>query len=119
MTPRLREGQGGINMSRACAIRLCRRWWCRAAQQAMAQGTTPMPALTARRIAGGDAAKLAVYNHITADPETQITVSCRATGSFQATCMALLNPGDEVILFEPFYAYHVQAIQAVEAVPGM
>ena len=31
--------------------------------------------------------------------------------------MALLNPGDEVILFEPFYAYHVQAILAVEAVP--
>ena len=45
------------------------------------------------------AAKLAVYNHITADPETQITVSAGATGSFQATCMALLNPGDEVILF--------------------
>lgn len=63
------------------------------------------------------AAKLASYNRITADPETNITVSAGATGSFQATCMALLNPGDEVILFEPFYAYHVQAILAVEAVP--
>jgi aminotransferase len=63
------------------------------------------------------ASKLATYNRITADPETNITVSAGATGSFQATCMALLNPGDEVILFEPFYAYHVQAILAVEAVP--
>ncbi len=63
------------------------------------------------------AAKLASYNRITADPETNITVSAGATGSFQATCMALLNPCDEVILFEPFYAYHVQAILAVEAVP--
>jgi aminotransferase len=63
------------------------------------------------------ASKLASYNRITADPETNITVSAGATGSFQATCMALLNPGDEVILFEPFYAYHVQAILAVEAVP--
>ena len=61
--------------------------------------------------------KLGGYNRITADPDTDITVSAGATGSFQATCMALLNPGDEVILFEPFYAYHVQAILAVEAVP--
>lgn len=61
--------------------------------------------------------KLAYYNRITADPETNITVSAGATGSFQATCMAILNPGDEVILFEPFYAYHVQAILAVEAIP--
>ena len=55
------------------------------------------------------ARKLAEYNHIKADPESNITVSAGATGSFQATCMALLNPGDEVILFEPFYAYHIQA----------
>ena len=63
------------------------------------------------------ARKLAEYNHIKADPESNITVSAGATGSFQATCMALLNPGDEVILFEPFYAYHIQAILAVDAVP--
>jgi aminotransferase len=63
------------------------------------------------------ASKLANYNRIIADPETNITVSAGATGSFQATCMALLNPGDEVILFEPFYAYHVQAILAVEGIP--
>jgi aminotransferase len=63
------------------------------------------------------ALKLASYNYITADAETNITVSAGATGSFQATCMALLNPGDEVILFEPFYAYHIQAILAVDATP--
>ncbi|AGP38553.1 pyridoxal phosphate-dependent aminotransferase [Sorangium cellulosum] len=63
------------------------------------------------------AAKLARHNGIAADPETDITVSAGATGAFQATCMALLNPGDEVLLFEPFYAYHAQAILAVEAVP--
>ncbi len=61
--------------------------------------------------------KLAAYNGITADPETNVTVSAGATGSFQATCMALLNPGDEIILFEPFYGYHIQAILAVEAIP--
>jgi aminotransferase len=63
------------------------------------------------------AAKLLRDNDIHADPETEITVSAGATGSFHAACLALLNPGDEVILFEPFYQYHVSALLAVEAVP--
>jgi len=63
------------------------------------------------------AVKLLRDNDIHADPETEITVSAGATGSFHAACLALLNPGDEVILFEPFYQYHVNALLAVEAVP--
>lgn len=63
------------------------------------------------------AKKLSDYNGFVADPETEITVSAGATGSFHCACLALLNPGDEVIVFEPFYAYHISAITAVEAVP--
>jgi aminotransferase len=63
------------------------------------------------------AVKLAKYNGIIADPDTEITISVGATGSFHCACLALLNPGDEVILFEPAYAYHINAILAVEAVP--
>jgi aminotransferase len=63
------------------------------------------------------AKKLADYNGILADPDTEITVSAGATGSFHCACLALLNPGDEVILFEPTYAYHISAILAVEAIP--
>jgi len=65
------------------------------------------------------ARKLADYNGIAADPETEITVSAGATGAFHCACLALLNPGDEVILFEPYYAYHVSALISVEAVPRM
>ena len=65
------------------------------------------------------AKKLAQYNGITADPETDVTVSAGATGAFQCACLALLNPGDEVILLEPYYQYHVCALLAVEAVPVM
>ena len=61
--------------------------------------------------------KLARYNGINADPECEITVSAGATGSFHCACLALLNPGDEVLLFEPYYQYHVSALLAVEAVP--
>jgi len=65
------------------------------------------------------ARKLADYNGLVADPETEITVSAGATGSFHCACLALLNPGDEVILFEPVYAYHISAVTAVDAAPRL
>lgn len=65
------------------------------------------------------AKKLGQYNGIQADPEHNITVSAGATGAFHCACAALLNPGDEVILFEPYYQYHISALLAVEAVPVM
>jgi len=37
------------------------------------------------------------------DPETEITVTCGSTEAMIASLMAVLNPGDEVIIFEPFY----------------
>jgi aminotransferase len=63
------------------------------------------------------ARKMRDYNGISADPETQITVSGGSTGAFYCACLALLNPGDEVVLFEPYYGYHVNTLLAVEAVP--
>ena len=52
------------------------------------------------------ACKLLHQNGITADPESEILVTSGVTGGFDSTCRALLNPGDEVILFEPYYGYH-------------
>lgn len=66
---------------------------------------------------GAIADKLAHYNGIQADPETEVTVSAGATGAFHCASAALLNPGDEVILFEPYYQYHISALAAVEAIP--
>ena len=43
------------------------------------------------------AVKLWRDNEIRADPEAEVTVSAGATGSFHATRLALLKPGDEVI----------------------
>lgn len=63
------------------------------------------------------AIKLSRDNGIEADPETEITISAGATGSFHAACLALLKPGEEVIVLEPYYQYHINALLAVEAVP--
>jgi aspartate/methionine/tyrosine aminotransferase len=42
------------------------------------------------------------YN-VDLDPEKQITVCCGSTEGMIATLLATVNPGDEVIIFEPFY----------------
>jgi aspartate/methionine/tyrosine aminotransferase len=47
--------------------------------------------------------KFAWYNGVTMDPEQEITVCCGSTEAMIASLMAIVNPGEEVIVFEPFY----------------
>ncbi len=50
------------------------------------------------------AAKVArTYPGWTVDPETEICVTCGSTEAMIATMLALVDPGEEVLLFEPFY----------------
>ena len=43
------------------------------------------------------------YNKINCNPINEITVTCGATEAMIATLKAIINPGDEIIIFEPFY----------------
>src|SRR5579862_745996 len=36
-------------------------------------------------------------------PDAQVTVCCGSTETLMATMMAIVDPGDEVIIFEPYY----------------
>jgi aspartate/methionine/tyrosine aminotransferase len=49
------------------------------------------------------AAKAGVFMGLEVDPEREITVTCGSTEAMIATLLAIVNPGDEVIIFEPFY----------------
>lgn len=49
------------------------------------------------------ARKAREYNHIDADPESEITITCGSTEAMMASMLALINEGDEVVVFEPFY----------------
>ncbi len=51
------------------------------------------------------------------DPASEIVVTSGATGGFAATCLGLLDPGDEVILFEPYYGYHLNTVIALGLTP--
>ncbi len=56
--------------------------------------------------------KLYRHNAMETDPEKNIVISCGATGAFYCVCLGLLNPGDEIIIFEPYYGYHINTIMA-------
>jgi len=51
------------------------------------------------------------------DSETEVLVACGATAGLHAACMALLNPGDEVLVFEPFYGYHMSTLKSMRVKP--
>jgi aminotransferase len=61
--------------------------------------------------------KQKLFTGMEVNPGSEIIVSAGATGAFYCACLALLDPGDEVILFEPYYGYHVSTLVATQAVP--
>ncbi len=57
------------------------------------------------------------YLALEVDPETEITVTCGATEAMLVALTALINPGDEVILTEPFYENYWPDCVLAEATP--
>jgi L-glutamine---4-(methylsulfanyl)-2-oxobutanoate aminotransferase len=49
------------------------------------------------------AARTKSYLGLDVDPEREVTVTCGSTEAMIATLLAVINPGDEIIIFEPFY----------------
>jgi aminotransferase len=63
------------------------------------------------------ARKFADFNRLDVDPHTQVLVTSGATGALNAALQALLNAGDECIVFEPFYGYHVSTLHSMRIKP--
>jgi aminotransferase len=59
------------------------------------------------------ARKVERHNGFTADPAKEIVVTVGSSGGFLAAAMATLNVGDEVILFEPYYGYHLNTFKVL------
>jgi len=51
------------------------------------------------------------------DPDQQVTVCCGATEAMMSTMLATINPGDEVVVFEPFYENYGPDVLLSGAVP--
>jgi aminotransferase len=76
----------------------------RAAQEAIASDINQY-AITwgAKSLRNAIAEKFQRWQGITIDPEREITVCCGSTEAMMSSMMAIINPGDEVVIFEPFY----------------
>jgi aminotransferase len=109
---------GGINLSQGVCDTEVPIVVRRGAQQAMDDGVniyTRYDGLEELRQA--IALKQKLFTGMEVDAEKEIVVSAGATGAFYCACLALLDPGDEVIVFEPYYGYHVNTLVATQAVP--
>lgn len=100
--------RGGINLS-----------------QGVCDTETPIPVLAGAkeaidrgdnnytRLDGIDELRIAVaqkekaYKGIDVDPHNEVVITNGATGALYNAVMTLLDPGDEVVVFEPYYGYHV------------
>lgn len=61
--------------------------------------------------------KLRASNGIEVDPVKQITVTAGTAAAFAATIHGLLEPGDGILLFEPYYGYHLAAAKVAGLQP--
>lgn len=61
--------------------------------------------------------KVERYNRLPVAGAEEIMVSAGSTGAFVTAVFSLLGPGDEAILFEPFYGYHRLLIELTGATP--
>ncbi len=102
------EAVGGINLGQGvCDLpteALVKRGAIEAIEASRAtysvyEGIEPLRVAIAKKLRG--------HNALSYDPATEIMVTVGSTGAFALAIMAVIDPGDAVVLFEPFYSYHV------------
>ena len=108
------DRMGGVNLAQGVCDTEVPSVVMEGAMRAMREGHniyTRMDGIA--RLRRAIAEKLERTHGLIADPEREVMVASGATGAFHAAAMALLNPGDEVLLFEPFHGYHVSTLRAM------
>jgi aminotransferase len=109
---------GGINLAQGVCDTPVPEVVRRAAQEAIEAGANTytrsdgVPQLRAAL-----AAKMRRDDGLDYAAEDEIVVTSGATGAFYVAAQALLEPGDEVVLFEPYYGYHRNTLEALGVRP--
>jgi aminotransferase len=112
------EQMGGINLAQGVCDTPVPAVVEEAAIQAIRDGHNIYTRLDGiARLRNAIAAKQQRDYGLSYDPESEVLVASGATGGFHAAAMALLNPGDDVLLFEPFYGYHVSTLKSLRMNP--
>ncbi|MGQ0736783.1 MAG: methionine aminotransferase [Acidobacteriota bacterium] len=115
---RLANEHGAINLSQGFPDFDCDPALVEAVAQAMREGHNqyaPMPGVLALREA--IAAKIDACYGASFDPQSEIQIVSGATAGLFATITAFVQPGDEVLLFEPCYDSYVPVIRLSGGTP--
>src|ERR1044072_6858866 len=108
---RLAPEHKAINLSQGVPDLPAPDWLKEAAREAIAHDVNQYAIGTgATRLRKAIARKAERYMGMTFDENLEITVTNGATEALFDVLLALVNPGDEVIVFEPFYDSYVPAI---------
>jgi aminotransferase len=101
---RLAERHGAVNLSQGFPDFPAPAAVKEAAREAIARDVNQY-AVTwgARPLREAIAADAGRRHGIDVDPDRQVTVCCGSTEAMMATLLAIVDPGDEVVVFEPFY----------------
>jgi N-succinyldiaminopimelate aminotransferase len=75
------------------------------------------PASGRPRLKEAVAAKMRHFYGRSLDPVNEIVITHGATEAIFATVMGLVNPGDEVIIFEPYYDSYVPSVEMAGGIP--
>jgi aminotransferase len=118
LTEVIRQVPGGINLGQGvCDIDLPPAL-AAGVQDAVGAGDrqtyTPYGGLPELRAA--IAAKLRDFNALDVEAD-HVIVTAGSSTAFYCACAALCDPGDEVVLFEPFYSYHLSQLRLLGLVP--
>ena len=101
---RICTAEGGVNLAQGfpdfAAPAAMKEAACAAIRADVNQYAVTWGAPSLRRAV---AARTSGYNGIPTDSELHVTVCCGATEAMIASLLAVLDPGDEVVVFEPFY----------------
>ncbi|GAB0113941.1 aminotransferase [Acidisoma sp. C75] len=91
-----------------------------AAAAALQDGRNQYPPLTGLpELRAAVAAANQRFYGLTLDPEREVVVTSGATEAITASLMALLDPGDEVVLIEPLYDTYLPVVRMLGAVPKL
>jgi len=105
---RLSEEQSAVNLSQGMPDFDPPVELVNAAVDALKRGYNQYPITWGQKnLRNAIARKLKAYNGIDADPENNVTVTCGATEAVTAAVLALTDPGDRIIVTDPFYENYV------------
>jgi aspartate/methionine/tyrosine aminotransferase len=91
-----------------------------AAADALADGRNQYPPLTGvPELRRAVAAANARFYGLDIDPDAEVVVTSGATEAITACLMAVLDPGDEVVLIEPLYDTYLPVVRMLGAVPRL